>query len=223
MKFKSILYTLFFINLAGLLSAQTYNFETISLENGLPQAQVTCLKEDTRGYLWIGTQGGGVACFDGVKFKVYDEFAGIAGNIITAIDEDLNGHIWIGTTYGGVTRFDGKNFFNLTRENGLLENRVTAITADKKNKVYIATSEGLNTVENKTVSTLKPELFSHARIIKKVLKDTQGKLWFLAGDEVYLYNNYEWININNLFKIKPAVDALAQDKSGNLGITVKGE
>ncbi|HTA63424.1 MAG TPA: two-component regulator propeller domain-containing protein [Bacteroidia bacterium] len=222
MKFNKILYTLFFINLAGLLSAQTYNFETISLENGLPQAQVTCLKEDTRGYLWIGTQGGGVACFDGVKFKVYDEFAGIAGNIITAIDEDLNGHIWIGTTYGGVTRFDGRSFFNLTKENGLLENNVTAITVDKKNKVYIATTEGLNTVENKTVSILKTE-FIHTKSIKKVLRDTQGKLWFLAGDEVYLYNNYEWVNINNLFRIKQAVNAIAQDKSGNLWLSVKGE
>ena len=223
MKFNHILYTLFFICVARLLSAQTYNFETISLENGLPQAQVTCLKEDTRGYLWIGTQGGGVACFDGVKFKVYDEAAGIAGNIITSIEEDLNGHIWIGTTYGGVTRFDGKNFFNLTKENGLLANSVTAIAVDKKNKVYLATSHGLNTVENKVVSSLKPDLFSGTKIIKKVLKDTQGKLWFLAGNEVYLYNYYDWININNLFKIKPAVNALAQDKSGNLWLSVKGE
>ncbi len=223
MKFNKILYSLFFVSLVRLLSAQTYNFETISLENGLPQAQVTCIKEDTRGYLWIGTQGGGVACFDGVKFKVYDELAGIAGNIITAIDEDLNGHIWIGTTYGGVTRFDGKNFFNLTKENGLLENSVTAITVDKKNKVYIATSEGLNTVDNKIVSAIKPELFSHTKNIEKVLKDKQSKLWFLANNEVFLYNNYEWININNLFKIKPAVNALAQDKSGNLWLSVKGE
>src|ERR1700749_3340909 len=119
MRFKNILYT-FLLLVVNFAFAQTYNFESISLENGLPQAQVTCVKEDTRGYLWIGTQGGGVACFDGVKFKVYDEAAGIAGNIITSIEEDLNGHIWIGTTYGGVTRFDGKNFFNLTKENGLL-------------------------------------------------------------------------------------------------------
>src|ERR1700739_4618990 len=185
---KKIIYFLFFFSVITLnIHAQTYNFESIGLEKGLPQAQVTCLKEDTRGYLWIGTQGGGVACFDGVKFKVYDEAAGIAGNIINSIEEDLNGHIWIGTTYGGVTRFDGKNFFNLTKENGLLANSVTAIAVDKKNKVYLATSHGLNTVENKVVSSLKPDLFSGTKIIKKVLKDTQGKLWFLAGNEVYLY------------------------------------
>jgi ligand-binding sensor domain-containing protein/two-component sensor histidine kinase len=220
---KRIVHIVVFLIVAGHLPAQTYNFETISLENGLPQAQVTCIKESMRGYLWVGTQGGGVACYDGVKFKVYDEVAGITGNIITAIEEDLNGHIWIGTTYGGVTRYDGKNYFNLTRENGLLENGVSAIAVDRDNKVYLATSEGLNVVDNKTVSTLRPDMFSHTKIIKKILKDTQGKLWFLVGNEVFLYNYYEWININTLFKIKPAINAFAQDKSGNLWLSVKGE
>ncbi len=88
--------------------------------------------------------------------------------------------------------------------------------------MYIATSHGLNTIENKTISALKPEIFSN-QIIKKIHRDTQGKLWFLAGNELYLYNNYEWININTLYKIKPAVNAIAQDKSGNLWISVQGE
>ncbi|MEO8759386.1 MAG: two-component regulator propeller domain-containing protein, partial [Bacteroidia bacterium] len=222
MKLKRILYLLLFL-IANVTFAQTYNFESISLENGLPQAQVTCMKEDTRGYLWVGTQGGGVACYDGLKFKVYDESSGIAGNIISAIEEDLNGHIWIGTTYGGVTRFDGKKFFNISRENGLLENNITSLSVDRNNKIYVGTSEGLNTIENKTISSLKPDIFSHNRTIKKVLKDTQGKLWFLANKEVYLYNYYEWLNINSLFKIKKAVNAVAQDKSGNIWISVEGE
>jgi len=216
------LYLTLFLVFAKLLSGQTYNFESIGLEQGLPQSQITCLKEDTRGYIWIGTQGGGVACYDGLKFKIYDEAAGIAGNIITSIEEDFNKHIWIGTTYGGVTHFDGKNFYNLTRENGLLADGVTALAAAKNNIMYVAISHGLNTIENKTISALKPEIFSN-KIIKKIHRDTQGKLWFLAGNELFLYNNYEWININTLYKIKPAVNALAQDKSGNLWISVQGE
>ena len=222
MRIRDILYITFSL-IAALLKAQTYNFENISLENGLPQAQVTCIKADTRGYLWFGTQGGGLACYDGVKFKVYDEFSGIAGNIITAIEEDLNGHIWVGTTYGGVTRFDGKNFFTISKENGLLENGVTEIGVDKANKIYIATSEGLNTVENRTVAALKPEIFNHQRIINKILKDTQGKLWFLAGNEVYLYNYKDWININKVYNIKPAVKAMVLDKSGNIWLSVEKE
>ena len=219
---KRILYFLLFLTFTKLLPAQTYNFEVISLENGLPQAQITCIKEDTRGYLWIGTQGGGVACYDGVKFKIYDEVAGIAGNIITSIEEDLNGHIWIGTTYGGVTHFDGKNFFNLSMENGLLENVVTAIAADKKNTIYIATSKGLNKVTDKILSSVKPELFSN-KIIKKILRDKQGKLWFLAGNELFLYNNQDWINISASFKLKQAVNAITEDNSGNLWLHVEGE
>ncbi|MHB8403728.1 MAG: two-component regulator propeller domain-containing protein, partial [Bacteroidia bacterium] len=203
-------------------SAQTYNFESIGLDKGLPQSQITCLKEDTRGYLWIGTQGGGVARYDGVKFKVYDETNGLGGNIITSIEEDANKQMWIGTTYGGVTHFDGQHFYILTKENGLLDNYVTAIVAGTNNVLYVATSQGLSTIENKTVTVLTPECFTN-KLIKKIHRDSQGKLWFLAGGELFLYNKYEWININNLYKIKPAINALAQDKSGNLWVSVRGE
>jgi two-component sensor histidine kinase/ligand-binding sensor domain-containing protein len=219
---KRIVYIYLFLTFAGLLPAQTYNFEVISLEQGLPQAQITCIKEDTRGYLWIGTQGGGVACYDGVKFKIFDETTGIAGNIITSIEEDLNGHIWIGTTYGGVTHFDGRNFFNLSKENGLLTNNATAIAADKSNNIYIGTSQGLNEVKGKMLSALKSELFTH-KTIKSILKDKEGQLWFLAGNELFLYNNRDWININNVLKLKPVINAITQDKSGDIWIHVVGE
>lgn len=216
------LYLTLLLVLVKLLSAQTYNFETIGLEKGLPQSQITCLKEDTRGYLWIGTQGGGVACYDGLKFKIYDETAGIAGNIITSIEEDANKHIWIGTSYGGVTHFDGKSFYNLTKENGLLDNGITAIASGKNNIIYVASGLGLSTIENKIIAPLKSDIFSN-KTIKKIHRDSQGKLWFLAGNELFLYNNYEWININTIYKIKPAINAIAQDKSGNLWLSVQGE
>lgn len=198
------------------LAGQTYNFEHISLEHGLPQAQINCLKEDSRGYLWVGTQGGGVAQYDGINFKVFDETSGLPGSIVTAIEEDRNGNMWFGTTWGGVARYDGKNFSGFNLENGLAANAVKALCCDKYNKMYVATSGGLNLIENKMVSPLKQDVFNGKNTIKSILRDKQQNLWFLTENELHLYNYYEWINIGQLFKIKSRINTIAQDKSGNI-------
>lgn len=206
----------FLLVLAGRLSAQTFNFEHISLEHGLPQAQINCLKEDSRGYLWIGTQGGGVAQFDGIDFKVYDEGVGLAGSIVTAIEEDKNGNMWFGTTWGGVSRYDGKSFAGFTAEDGLAANGVQALCCDKYNKMYVATSGGLTLIDNKTVSPIKQDVFNAKNSIRRILRDRQQNLWFLTDKELHLYNYYEWINITQLFKIKSRINSIAQDKTGNI-------
>ncbi len=202
--------------IASRVAGQTYNFELISLEHGLPQAQINCLKEDSRGYLWIGTQGGGVAQYDGINFKVFDETSGLAGSIVTAVEEDKNGSMWFGTTWGGVSRYDGKSFASFTSEDGLAANGVRALACDKYNKVYVATSGGLNVIESKIVSPLKEDIFNSKNNIKSILRDKLQNLWFLTENELHLYNYYEWINISQLFKIKSRINTIAQDKTGNI-------
>ncbi|MGZ4040574.1 MAG: ligand-binding sensor domain-containing protein [Bacteroidia bacterium] len=210
------IYILPFFFLCGSLFSQTYNFENISLEHGLPQGQITCLKEDSRGYLWIGTQGGGIAQYDGINFKVFDETSGLPGSIVTSVEEDINGSMWIGTTWGGVARYDGRSFFAYTKEDGLLANGVTALACDKYNKIYVASSGGLNVIENKMVTSIKQDVFNSKNIIRQILRDRQQNLWFLTDNELYLYNYYEWINISRLFKIRSNISTIAQDKSGNI-------
>jgi len=160
-------YFLFFFLFGGDLISQTYNFEQISLEHGLPQAQINCLKEDSRGYLWIGTQGGGIAQYDGINFKVFDETSGLPGSIVNAVEEDNNGNIWVGTTWGGVSRYDGKGFSTFTSEDGLMGNGVKALCCDKYNKMYVATAGGLNIIQNKVVLSIKQDVFNGKNSIKK--------------------------------------------------------
>jgi len=216
MRNHSIRLFFFFFILAARFAAQTYNFENISLEHGLPQAQINCLKEDSRGYLWVGTQGGGVAQYDGINFKVFDETSGLSGSIVTAVEEDKKGNMWFGTTWGGVMRYDGKNFAGFTSEDGLAANGVHALCCDKYNKMYVATSGGLNIIESKMVSPIKQDVFGPKNMIRSILRDKLQNLWFLTEKELHLYNYYEWINITQLFKIKSKINTIAQDKAGNI-------
>jgi len=67
-----ILYLLF---TCPLLSAQPlvsseYNHRHFGIPEGLPTEMVECVFQDSRGFLWFGTEHG-VACFDGHEFKTY--------------------------------------------------------------------------------------------------------------------------------------------------------
>ncbi|MBL7780577.1 MAG: histidine kinase [Saprospiraceae bacterium] len=91
------------------LAAQSPQFTAWSLEAGLPQSQVYAMCEDLHGYLWIGTQGGGVCRFDGMGFEVFTMQEGLPSNFISALYEDQSGRIWVGANEGAAV-WDGRQF-----------------------------------------------------------------------------------------------------------------
>jgi ligand-binding sensor domain-containing protein/signal transduction histidine kinase len=77
--------------------------------DGLPQSQVKAIAEDKNGYLWIGTQGGGLARFDGRTFKVYTTMDGLLTNQVIGLVFDRHENLWIAHPRG-LTRFNGLEF-----------------------------------------------------------------------------------------------------------------
>ena len=87
--------------------SQQYRFITYSLEEGLPQLEVMDLLEDSRGTLWIATNGGGVARFNGQHFKVLDNT--LINARVKKLFEDSKKNLWF-ITERGVTLYDGYKF-----------------------------------------------------------------------------------------------------------------
>lgn len=54
--------------LAAPLFAQEYVFRHYGTNDGLPYLRVNCCMQDSRGFMWFGTDLG-LACFDGVRFR----------------------------------------------------------------------------------------------------------------------------------------------------------
>ncbi len=86
-----------------------YTTQNYAVQNGLPQSQVLGLVEDRNGYLWVGTQGGGLARFDGREFKVYTTLDGLLTNHVTGLKIDSRDNLWI-LHPRGATKFDGLHF-----------------------------------------------------------------------------------------------------------------
>src|SRR5688500_1354643 len=84
-------------------------FDHISIEQGLSQSSVRVIFQDSRGFLWFGTEDG-LNRYDGYTFKTYkpdpDAQNSLSDRWITSIVEDKEGYLWIGTRLGGLNRYD---------------------------------------------------------------------------------------------------------------------
>ncbi len=89
--------------------AQQFAIRKYTAVDGLPQSEVRAMAEDKNGYLWIATQGGGLARFDGREFLVYTTLDGLLSNVVNTLLIDSKGQIWMAHPRG-ITKFDGRSF-----------------------------------------------------------------------------------------------------------------
>ena len=78
------------VGFAGLLAAQRLTFEEYGVSQGLTNAAVNCIHQDSRGFLWVGTMSG-LFRGDGLEFRHYGEADGLPNSTIQSIHEDGRG------------------------------------------------------------------------------------------------------------------------------------
>lgn len=171
-------------------------FDRLSIENGLSQNAGLAALQDSRGYLWFGTQDG-LNLYDGYTFKVFkhnpDDPDSLGYNSIIALAEDSHGQLWLGTWGGGLNRYDpltGK-FIRYTHqpENpaSLSHDLVTAVLEDSSGILWVGTLNGLDRLDPATGQ------FSHFRsdpadpdslssnAVSRLFEDQAGNLWVGTG------------------------------------------
>ena len=93
------------LSLCTALTGQTriYKFDEIPAIENLSNSTMTCLLQDSYGYMWIGSYGG-LTRFDGYNTKTYQfdpkDSTSLVDNKISAIKEDSYGNLWIATQVG---------------------------------------------------------------------------------------------------------------------------
>ncbi|MDP5052237.1 MAG: GGDEF domain-containing protein, partial [Congregibacter sp.] len=148
-------------------------------DSGLPSDRVWVSAEGPRGYLWIGTQGG-LARFDGVNFKTYNQQSHPAfkASDIRALEWTPDGDLWIGTYGGGAVRMRGNEFTAFTIDDGLIGNVIYDIHRTIDGSIWFATDQGASQLVADEFSswTLDDGLaFNDAT---HIAEDQQGTLWF---------------------------------------------
>ena len=104
MKYRGILIAMLCLCCNLLVVAQRFCSYKLPMQNQLPVANIHDVMQDSEGFIWYATEGGGLCRDDGYRIDVYrsdrDHPNLLASNNVTALSEDSHGHIWFGTTKG---------------------------------------------------------------------------------------------------------------------------
>ncbi|MCP4220416.1 MAG: histidine kinase, partial [bacterium] len=133
--------------------SQNAKFEHITIDDGLSQNTVIAIHQDSKGFLWFGTEDG-LNRYDGYDLKVYkkdpDDPGTLSSNWIQAIHEDKSGTLWCATRGGGLNRFSRsrQTFIHYRHEPGnpdsLSHDIIWALYEDPKGNLWLGTDNGLN-------------------------------------------------------------------------------
>lgn len=165
--------------------AQQHNFTTYSVTEGLAQSQVQTILEDSKGYLWLATQGGGLCRFDGAKFVTYTTQQGLKSNYIQRIFEDSKGVLWIGTS-NGVNQLEDGELKKI--EHTAFENLVvTAFLETTSGIVYLATKNGLYSIDNQQNNNSLKKI--KEGVFHTLFKDVQQQVWIGGADGLFIIKN----------------------------------
>ena len=111
-KYCFTLTLLIFIPSLSFSQPQNFQFEYFNEQNGLSHNCISCIIQDSKGFIWIGTEAG-LNKYDGYKVTEYLNDPGnphsLSHNFIRTIFEDPadSGKVlWIGTKGGGLNRYD---------------------------------------------------------------------------------------------------------------------
>jgi signal transduction histidine kinase/ligand-binding sensor domain-containing protein/DNA-binding NarL/FixJ family response regulator len=177
---------------------QEIHFTHLSLKEGLSQTTINAIAQDSRGFMWFGTQDG-INRYDGYSFVTYRGDAaqsnGSKGHIVLDLLADPSGVLWIGTEAGGLSRFDPASethkIYQYEPDNpgGLRSNTIGSIWRDDDGGLWLGTTGGWLTHFDP-----RNESFRHFRVpgideaprsrglIWKVFRDGAGILWMSHGD-----------------------------------------
>jgi ligand-binding sensor domain-containing protein/serine phosphatase RsbU (regulator of sigma subunit) len=177
----------------SLLHSQELRFSHITAEQGLSMGVVNCVLQDSRGFMWYGTQDG-LNKYDGYTITVFKhspvDSNSLSNNFIYSLAEDKNGMLWIGSNGGGMDAFDlrtGKfRHFDtkLDQPSSISNNNVRSILIDRDgNTIWAGTDEGLNALDVHTGKFTRylndhknPASISH-NSAWCLHQDKQGRIW----------------------------------------------
>jgi ligand-binding sensor domain-containing protein/signal transduction histidine kinase len=182
------------MSLSGIAQKQHIRFEHFGSNDGLSQSNVTCILQDSRGFMWFGTRDG-LNKYDGYRFTVYkndpQDKSSLSNNTIEALAEDGSGNIWVATWGGGLNKFDwnkGKFTHYIHEENNPNSIssdfiRASSMIKDSEGNLWIGTHAGLNMFDQKTnrfIRYIQDKNNSKSiggNDVTTILEDSRHNLW----------------------------------------------
>jgi ligand-binding sensor domain-containing protein/signal transduction histidine kinase len=199
----------------GYCLSQSYQYRNYTSSDGILGYSVKSLHQDSRGFLWVGTENG-LSRFDGNVFTHYQPGEALSGTVVDAIEEDKNGFIWVGTERGA-SRFDGESWIHFNRDNGLIVNGVLSILVDREENIWFATWRGICRFDGTEWMHYTETEHGGGNQVYSILEDKDGYLWFGTNQGISRFDGENWKNYPFGNESQgDRVTSILEDRDGNL-------
>ncbi|MGA7617151.1 MAG: diguanylate cyclase [Thermoanaerobaculia bacterium] len=140
--------------------------------DGLPDRVVAAIAEERDGTIVAGTEGG-IARFDGKRFREVALDALPDRTRITALMVARDGALWVGTFADGLLRIKGDR-----EERFAGQSWVTTILEDRDHSIWFGTQPGgLSRISNGRTQFLGRERGLPNDSVRRIFEDREGSLW----------------------------------------------
>ena len=202
MIYKNWVFAIFLLFVFHMVStAQQSVFSHYSVNNGLSQSVIKCIFQDSKGYIWFGTQQG-LNRFNGYSFDNYlnipADSNSISDNWIYSITEDNEGDIWIGTR-NGLNKYIQKTghfkqyLYQAGVPNSISGNYIYGLSKDTQGNILANTAAALNIINPQTLAITKfvnplvtgNEISDEGR---PILQTRDGNIWMATAEGLWYFD-----------------------------------
>jgi signal transduction histidine kinase len=163
-----------------LLLGQQPAFRRFGLREGLPQSQVTALLEDRAGFIWVGTQTGGVARLGASGFKSFGAPEGLKARLVSAMIEDRKNRIWVASEES-ISSIQGESVVNFGPDQGLPAAPTLCLSLDGADRLLAGSHAGLFRKEGARFTRVPlPKPFDH-QPIRLLARDRAQGIWMVGA------------------------------------------
>jgi ligand-binding sensor domain-containing protein len=222
---KKIFLSTFIILLSFASEGQELYFKQLTVNDGLTQHDVSCILQDTYGFIWIGTYDG-LNRYDGFNVLNFshktNDIESLSSDRILCLFEDSKKRIWIGTDGGGLNYYSliTERFVRVETPKGF--DKIDDIAENSKGEIYFATSGGLlKTTKKDEASVDILQLPVTGLKITGIALQNRDNLFFSTNQGIWTLEN------NHCKQIQGTENSycskLIIDKSGNILSIMNGK
>ncbi|OQA97292.1 MAG: Phosphoserine phosphatase RsbU [Bacteroidetes bacterium ADurb.Bin217] len=180
--------------------------------NSISSNKISCLFQDSKGSIWIGTVGGGLNLYNPLNesFTHFindpNDSKSLSNDDVYDIFEDSKGNLWIATYGGGLNKFNRETQtfkaykHDAKNPNSIGSNAVRAISQDNDGYLWI----GLDVEGGLNKFDIEKEIFTRIAFnpfdIMSIQKDSKGMMWIgtyyggfgVLNPKTYQYQTYTY-------------------------------
>lgn len=184
------------------------------VEDGLPHNSVRAIHQTRDGYLWLGTYGG-LARFDGVRFKVFDRTnSALTNNEVRALAEDDKGILWVGTSAGGLYQYQNGEL----RKGGATigSETINALLLARDGALLVGTAEGVYRVKGAQTTHFTTAEGLHSNSVTAFAEAPDGRLYIASETGINILEKGRILAGPTPSRTDRSIWSLLVDRQGNL-------